>query len=311
MSGINSPSQTAEPASPRVRQEVSMAGSTGLWDWFNAQRVSLAFTTYQSNRLFLLGCKAGGRLAVNERLFDKPMGLYASAGGGSLYMSCRYQIWQLDSRLAPGQEHRGSDRLYVPSLAHTTGDLNVHDVVLDKDNRLIFVNTDFSCLAALRAGFSFEPLWQPPFISKLAAEDRCHLNGLALKDGEPAYVTACSSTDSPAGWRNHRTDGGIVMHVPSNEIVVSGLSMPHSPRWHQGKLWLLNSGTGELGYVDGERFQPVTFCPASCAVSPFMATTPWLACPNCAREPSPASALKPRSQRSNEARNAAWRWLTS
>jgi uncharacterized protein (TIGR03032 family) len=251
--------KTGGNAIEAAQREVTMAGSPGLHDWLAQQHISLAFTTYQTNRLFLVGCKEQGGLAVNERLFDKPMGLYADAG--SLYMACRYQIWQLENRLAAGETRRDWDRLYVPSLAHTTGDLNVHDVVLDKDGRLVFVNTDFSCLAVLRPGFSFEPVWQPRFIGKLVAEDRCHLNGLAMVDGAAAYVTACSSTDTPAGWRDHRTNGGVVVHVPSNEIVASGLSMPHSPRWHQGKLWLLNSGTGELGYLDGTSFHAVAFCP--------------------------------------------------
>jgi len=241
------------------KPEVSMVGSDGLWNWLNALQISLGFTTYQTNRLFLIGCKAEGRLAVNERLFDKPMGLYAQ--NDSLYMACRYQIWQLENRLAAGETHQGCDRLYVPSVSYTTGDLNVHDVVVDKNQKLLFINTDFSCLATLRAGFNFEPVWQPPFISKLVAEDRCHLNGLAMQGGEPTYATACSRTDTPAGWRNHRVDGGIVMHIPSHEIIASGLSMPHSPRWYRGKLWLLNSGTGEFGFLDGEQFMPVVFCP--------------------------------------------------
>jgi hypothetical protein len=82
-----------------------------------------------------------------------------------------------------------------------------------------------------------------------------------MRGGEPTFVTACSSTNEAAGWREHRTNGGIVMHIPSNEIIATGLSMPHSPRWYGGKLWLLNSGAGELGYLDDERFIPVTFCP--------------------------------------------------
>jgi AbrB family looped-hinge helix DNA binding protein len=96
----------------------------------------------------------------------------------------------------------------------------------------------------------------------LAAEDRCHLNGLAMKDGRAAYVTAVSSSDVVDGWRDHRAGGGIVIDVNSNEIVIGGLSMPHSPRWYQGRLWLLNSGTGEFGYVDVDagRFVPVSFC---------------------------------------------------
>ncbi|NOS87752.1 MAG: TIGR03032 family protein [Methylococcaceae bacterium] len=240
-------------------QAVTMAGSEGLWAWLNQQHISLAFSTYQTNRLFLVGCKADGHLAVNERLFDKPMGLYVR--DNSLYMACRYQLWQLENRLAAGESHQGGDRLYVPSRSYTTGDVNVHDLVVTADQQLLFINTDFSCLATLSEGHSFAPLWQPPFISKLVAEDRCHLNGLAMYQGQPTYVTACSTTDTAAGWRKHRTDGGVVMHIPSNEVIATGLSMPHSPRWYRGKLWLLNSGTGELGYLDWQRFCPVSFCP--------------------------------------------------
>ena len=244
---------------PPPRREVTMAGSPGLADWLAAQQIGLGFTTYQTNRLFLVGRKQDGSLAINERLFDKPMGLFAQ--GDTLLMACRYQIWQLDNRLAPGELHRDWDRLYVPSRSYTTGDLNVHDVVRDRHQRILFINTDFSCLAALHPGHSFEPVWRPPFIGKLAAEDRCHLNGLALQDGEATWVTACSRTDVPAGWRHHRTDGGVVVHIPSNEIAGTGLSMPHSPRWHDGRLWLLNAGSGELGYLDGGRFRAVCFCP--------------------------------------------------
>jgi uncharacterized protein (TIGR03032 family) len=244
---------------PSPSKTLSITSSDGMWDWLSATGVSIAFTTYQSNRLFLVGRNPEHRLAVNERLFDKPMGLYLDHQ--RLIMSTRYQIWALENRLAPEEDYQGSDRLYIPSTAHTTGDLNVHDVTIDRRQNLIFVNTDFSCLATLKAGYSFEPIWTPAFITKLAAEDRCHLNGLAMVDGEPTYVTACSSTNEAAGWRHHRIDGGVVMHVPSNQIIAGGLSMPHSPRWYQGKLWLLNAGTGDLGYLEGSKFVPITFCP--------------------------------------------------
>jgi len=187
------------------------------------------------------------------------MGLYAAED--YLYMSSRYQIWRFDNLLQSGEKYEECDRLYVPRTAQITGDLNVHDLVLDNSQQLIFVNTDFSCLATLSPDYSFVPLWQPPFISKLVAEDRCHLNGLAIAEGKPAYVTACSTTDTAAGWRNFRSDGGVVIDVTHNEIIATGLSMPHSPRWYQGKLWLLNSGTGELGYIEGNQFVPITFCP--------------------------------------------------
>lgn len=237
----------------------SIRASEGFWSWLDRHNLSLGFTTYQTNRLFLVGRKPNGRLSLHERLFDKPMGLYAR--GNDLYMACRYQLWHLRNILQAGEMHQGHDRLYVPKTAHITGDLNVHDLVVTPNGKYYFINTDFSCLATLNPNFSFEPVWQPPFISKLASEDRCHLNGLAMINDEPAFVTACSQSDSPAGWRDHRQQGGVVVHIPDNEIVASGLSMPHSPRWHQDKLWLLNSGTGELGYLDQGRFIAVAFCP--------------------------------------------------
>jgi len=111
--------------------------------------------------------------------------------------------------------------------------------------------------------FSFVPLWKPPFLSKLAAEDRCHLNGLAMENGRPRYVTSVSQTDVNDGWRDHRADGGTVMDVQSNDIVFTGLSMPHSPRLYRDRLWVLDSGTGYFGYVDRKngRFEQVAFCP--------------------------------------------------
>lgn len=223
--------------------------------------MGLAFTTYQTNRLFLVGVAESGSLAVFERRFDRPMGLWATPE--RLYMNTRWQLWELDDALPPGETYEGADRLYVPRRAHTTGDLDVHDIALDGDGRVIFVNTAYSCLATLSERYSFRPLWHPPFISRLAPEDRCHLNGLAMDEGRPAYVSAVSRSDVAAGWRDRRHDGGVVIDVRTNEIVAADLSMPHSPRVHRGRLWVLSSGTGELGCIDRAtgRFEPVAFCP--------------------------------------------------
>lgn len=228
--------------------------------WLAAQKISLAFTTYQTNRLFLIGLKPDGRLSVFDREFDRPMGLFATPE--CLVMSTCYQIWQFDNlcREEVG-DYLEYDKLYVPRIGYTTGDINTHDLIVDKSQNWVFVNTQFSCLATRDRDYSFRPIWQPPFISSLAAEDRCHLNGLAMVEGEPTYVTACSQTDIPAGWRSHRQGGGCIIDIRSNEIICSGLTMPHSPRFYQNKLWVLNSGTGELGYVENGQFQAIAFCP--------------------------------------------------
>ena len=201
--------------------------------------------------------------------------------GSTLYLSSLYQLWRFENVLEAGQVHNGYDCLYVPQVGYVTGDLDVHDVAVvdppqppfkrgeqEQDVRLggdmpIFVNTLFSCLATVSETHSFIPVWQPPFISKLAAEDRCHLNGLAMREGEPKYVTAVSQSDVTDGWRDKRRDGGCVVDVGRNEVILTGLSMPHSPRVYRDKLWLLNSGTGEFGFVDLNRgeFESVAFCP--------------------------------------------------
>ena len=245
--------------SPQPNLEISV--SRQFTSWLAESRLSLAFTTYQIGKLFFVGLKPDGGLSLFERSFNRCMGLYAH--GNSLYLGSLYQMWRFENLLKPGQLHDGYDRLYLPQVGHTTGDVDAHDLGVDRDGRLIFVNTLFSCLATLSEAHSFVPIWKPAFIGKLAAEDRCHLNGLAMRDGAPAYVTAVSRSDAADGWRERRRDGGIVIDVAKNEIVLSGLSMPHSPRWHQGRLWLLNSGTGEFGWVDADagRFEPVCFCP--------------------------------------------------
>lgn len=155
------------------------------------------------------------------------------------------------------------DACYVPRLTYTTGVLDAHDVGLLANGEIIFVNTLYNCLATTSPRDSFTPLWKPPFISQIIQEDRCHLNGLAMDKGMPRYVTAVSASNTIDGWRDRRLGGGIVIDVQSNEIVCSGLSMPHSPRLVNGKLWLLNAGTGELGWIDTQKkeFRPLTFCP--------------------------------------------------
>ena len=153
-----------------------------------AQRASLAFSTYQSGKLFLLGLKPTGELAVFERTFNRCMGLWAD--GQTLWMSTACQLWRFENALAPGEIDNGFDRLYVPRTGHTTGDLDVHDVAVDADGRVVFVNTLFSCLATVSERPASRRCGGRRSSRALAAEDRCHLNGLALEDGRPRYVTA-------------------------------------------------------------------------------------------------------------------------
>jgi len=229
--------------------------------WLFEQKLSITFTTYQGGKLFFIGLTPTGELSIYQRNFPRCMGLYLEEN--SLWMSSLYQLWRIENILQPGEFYDNYDCLYLPQMSYITGDLDIHDLAVDPGGKVIFVNTLFSCLATISPTHSFLPLWQPPFISRLAAEDRCHLNGLAMVDRTPKYVTSVSQSDVADGWREKRNSGGCVIDVESNQIIAESLSMPHSPRYHQGTLWLLNSGLGEFGYIDLKtgQFEAIAFCP--------------------------------------------------
>ncbi|MDO9125682.1 MAG: TIGR03032 family protein, partial [Parvibaculum sp.] len=235
--------------------------SRGLSSWLERHNLSFGFTSYQSGRLYLVGRLPKGRVSFHERHFVHAMGVAATPQ--RLYLATQYQIWRLENVMGRGATADGFDRNFVPRNAQTTGDLDAHEVGVEKGGRVIFVNTRFSCLATFSLTHSFKPLWKPPFISRLAPEDRCHLNGLAMADGEARFVTAVCKSDIITGWRDRRASGGCIMDVRSDAMVTEDLSMPHSPRLHNGQLWVLDSGRGELCRVDqqtGKR-EAVAFLP--------------------------------------------------
>ena len=256
-----SPQRPPECGAQSRPDPVNISCTRGLADWLLRNNVSLAFTSYQTGRLYLVGVDNQRRVSFHERHLVRAMGLWADPQ--RLVVSTLFQVWRFENVLGPDQPADAPDRHYVPRVAHTTGDLDIHDIGVMSDGRIVFVNSLFSCLATLSPTHAFRVYWKPPFISKLAAEDRCHLNGLAMRDGAPAFVTATSRSDVVTGWRNRRAEGGCIIDVASNAVVTEKLSMPHSPRWAGKRLWVLNSGTGYLGTVDlaSGAFEPLVFCP--------------------------------------------------
>lgn len=245
--------------------EVSYSQSGGLVALLGRLGVSVAFTSYQSGILYFLGRDANGA-HLSQTGIAKPMGL-TTDGKGRLVLSAGFEVIDFENPLAPHEQiNHLFDRCFVPRTLHMTGQLDAHDVGIAEDGSILFVNTRFNCLATTDRAHSFRPLWQPPFISDIVDEDRCHLNGLAMDGGKPAFVTAVSRSNTIDGWRDRRADGGVMINVTQNRIICEGLSMPHSPRLYRGDLWVLNSGTGELGVVEGHeagmgRFVPRVFCP--------------------------------------------------
>lgn len=258
---MTEPNKSAQAVSADSAPRLEINTSRQFGSWLAEQRASLAITTYQTGKIFLIGLQPSGKLSIFERTLERVMAMTATRD--DLWLGTLYQLWRFRNTLGPGQIHDGYDAVYVPRESRVTGDVDPHDMAIDKDGRLIFTNTLFNCLATIDDDLSFRVLWKPPWISKLAPEDRCHLNGFAMMDGRPRFATAVSRSDVQDGWRDKRQGSGVVVDIDSGDVICEGLSMPHSPRWYQGKLWLVNSGTGHFGHVDLDtgKFVEVTFCP--------------------------------------------------
>lgn len=232
---------------------LACTADAGFADWLAASGGSLAISTYQAGRLFLVGWN-GRQVSFLPRAFDRPMGLDVSGDGRRMALATRHSLvlFANAAPLAPGYLARNRyDALYLPHVEYHLPDLSIHDLAYAGDE-LWMVNTRMSCLCVPSVDATFEPRWRPRFIDDLAPEDRCHLNGLAVRDGHPAYVTALGTSNTPQGWRDGQANGGVVIDIDSGEIALNGLAMPHSPRWHDGALCLLNSGDGALLRMDAQ-----------------------------------------------------------
>lgn len=222
--------------------------------------ISLAVSTYQAGKVIFVR-HDNGVINTHFRNFGKPMGITAdmarlTVGGQNTVWTYR-NLPAVAQKLEPAGKH---DACYLPRQIHVTGDIDIHELNYARNGELWLVNTRFCTLCTLDPDHSFNPRWRPPFVTALAPQDRCHLNGLAIVDGVPRYVTALGETDTPGGWRENKRNGGILMEVTSNEILLRGLAMPHSPRMYQNKLWLLESGQGSLAWVDLETRTLHTVC---------------------------------------------------
>lgn len=240
-------SYTSDPLHEQVRPDVPVQchADDGFMHWLSMSRGSLAVSTYQAGKLLMIGW-SGDRLNLLMRSYDKPMGMDIS--GRKLVLATRNNITvhANDPVLAMNYRQPGQyDALYLPKVSWHTGDLNVHDVAFAGED-IWLVNTRFSCLSLLSEEYTFIPKWRPAFVSDTVPEDRCHLNGLAIVEGRPHYVTCLGETDAPGGWRDNKASGGVIIDIDSDEIILRGLAMPHSPRYFSGQLYVLNSGAGQL-----------------------------------------------------------------
>ncbi len=238
----------------------TFTASDGLAAWLRGRGLSLAFTSYQFGELVMAGVSPSGEVVFSRQQFGRAAGL--SYKGGRMHLGGVFQLWRIENALRPGETRGIHDAVFVPRNAAITGDIYVHEIGVTADGKPLMVNTKFSCLCTLDPVRSFRPTWTPPFVSALAAEDRCHLNGLAMDKGRPRYVTVLSDDDVKDGWRA-RPRAGVLMEVETQRAVATGLAMPHSPRVADGALYVLESGRGMIRRVDPKSgvATDLAFCP--------------------------------------------------
>lgn len=230
-------------------QKIAFAYSQNIVNFFKQTHTTVLLSTYQTGKIMIIG-QENDQFDIRFKEFPRPMGMckkdgrvYAGLGHG-IYQFSNYS--GLTKNLEEGNRY---DACYIPQNIHFTGDIDIHEMEYTNDE-LYFINTKFSCLCIKAPDSSFKPIWKPPFISLLQPVDKCHLNGFCTRDGEPRYVTMLGKTDEPLGWRANKANGGLLMDIKTNEVLVDGLSMPHSPRWHQDTLYVLESGKGAISYYD-------------------------------------------------------------
>ena len=214
-------------------------------------KCSLIFTTYESGCVVIISAKEN-KLVQLTRSFKKPMGIALNKDKLALATLNELLIFSNNNDLALTYPNKPEtyDSLYMPRASYYTGNLDLHDIDFGSDNEIYAVNTRFSCISKIDTDFSFKPVWKPSFVSRILPEDRCHLNGMALLEGKPRYVTALSQTDVAGGWRDNITSSGVLIDIVKNKLILEGLGMPHSPRIINNELFLLQSSKGEVVKVD-------------------------------------------------------------
>lgn len=247
---MNPPASATTPE----KRDIRCSHSEGLPALLAQLRASLLISTYQTGHLVVASVRDGKlNLAFNQ--FERAMGIAIKSG--TIAVCTRKEVWflrnapDIAAKLPDAGKH---DACFLARTAHFTDDIHAHEAAWINGGQgaaeFWIVNTRFSCLCSLHPHYSFAPRWRPPFISALHPEDRCHLNGLAVADGQPRYVTALAETDTPAGWRGAKHHGGCLIEVPSGQLLARGLCLPHSPRVDGNRVFFLRSGDGDLAMAD-------------------------------------------------------------
>lgn len=212
-----------------------------LLEWSALLDISLIVSTYWGNQVFVI---ADGKLSKVGS--DRPKGIYYKspwlkiATWNNIWTFREYTSVDITSQISG--EH---DTVFLPKKFEETGDIGSREIAGES-----IAASKLSCLVTLDDYYSVRPIWKPKWIDRVVAEDRCHVNGIALdKNFGLGYVTALGINNKKDGWRTEPA-GGCVIDAKTGLVIVDNLRMPHSPRLYQEQLWVCDSMRGELSIID-------------------------------------------------------------
>lgn len=235
------PAFTSTPAFAKILSEL---GST------------LLVTAYAPGRLIKISAENENRLSVEMSNFQRPMGI--AVAGDAFAIATRQEIIHFHRAAGfspeniPDESFNAYDSLFLPRQINFTGEVDLHDLAFGNGD-LYGVNTGFSCIVRVNHTASWEPVWLPPSLKIPQPGDWYHLNGMAMHQGKPRYVSSLGKGNKPNAWRDALPYGGMLWDIDANAPLLENLPMPHSPRMAGENLWMLLSATGELIKVNLEK----------------------------------------------------------
>ena len=216
--------------------------------WSSASSLAI---TIGPDGLLLLGATGPETPQLEHRIFQNAFAVDYHSGQLAVSHKKGITVYRNSPKMAPihPEKPHVHDAYFSSLVTFHTGDCLIHDIVITPAG-LVVANTRFSTVCLLDGRYNINPIWYPDFISMPAPEDRCHLNGIAIEGEKLAYATTFGPYDTEGGWRGMREFNGLLIDVQNKRNLVTGLSMPHSPRLHDGHLFVCESGHGAVHEVD-------------------------------------------------------------
>jgi uncharacterized protein (TIGR03032 family) len=250
--------------------------ATGAW-WSVLEATGTTLIVSREYEHLLLAITAGTRPRVSYLRLPHPSGIAFDRVCGKLYVASTRnpnQVFEFAPVVGTMPRDAATPKAVRPALPlvptrtwYLPGCYYIHDLAMI-GTRLHANSVGQNVVVAVGDGTA-EPVWWPASVECRGAPriDRNYiqLNSIAAGDDLSSSFFSASG-ERPGrlrpGHLRYPVDGrGVIYSGATREPVVRGLTRPHSARLHGGRLWVDNSGYGELGFAVGDRLQPIAKLP--------------------------------------------------